>query len=173
MNEDKLQLAEELLGSHIGKINRKGWATFWCPFHGDEKQAGTTGLPNFGVNIDEGNWNCFRCGKKGGSIRSLYQALGKEFQPRGADYSPVAKKIYKKRQVPSEVDQLDEAISDARHLVASSPAMRYLRSRGITPYTALLYGLGYGRKTHYVSKPVQEAAIHSALVHAHYYSWFW
>jgi len=173
MNEDILQMAEELLGSHLGKINHKGWATYWCPFHGDERQAGTTGLPNFGVNIDEGNWNCFRCGKKGGSIRSLYQALGAEFKPRGADYHPAVKKIYRKRQAPSEVDQLDEAISDTRHNVASSPAMRYLQSRGISPYTALLYGLGYGRKEHQVSSNVEQAAIASALVHEKYRSWYW
>ena len=173
MTDDILGLAENLLGRHIGEINRRGWATFWCPFHKDEEQAGTTGLPNFGVNVDEGNWNCFRCGKKGGSIRSLYEALGADFTPRGADYSPAVQKKPTYRQYQSEVDRLDEAISDARHLVASSPAMRYLRSRGITPYTALLYGLGYGRKNHYVSKSVQEAAIHSALVHAHYHSWFW
>lgn len=173
MNEDILHLAEALLGSHIGKISSKGWATFWCPFHGDEKQAGTTGLPNFGVNIDEGNWNCFRCGKKGGSIRSLYKALGEEFQPRGANYSPVVKKIYRKRQTSSEVERLDEAISDTRHNVASSPAMRYLKSRGISAYTALLYGLGYGRKEHQVSSDVEKSAIASALVHEKYRSWFW
>lgn len=173
MTDDILSLTEHLLGKHIGKINRRGWATFWCPFHDDEKQAGTTGLPNFGVNVDAGNWNCFRCGQKGGSIRSLYEALGEDFDPRGADYAPAFPKKHKARAAVSEVDRLDEAITDTRAHVISSPAMKYLHSRGITPYTALLYGLGYGRKTHYVSKAVQEAAIHSALVHDHYYNWFW
>ncbi len=130
-------------------------------------------MPNFGVNIDEGLWNCLRCGKKGGSIRSLYLALGENFSPRGTDYSPTFVKKRPARAAVSEVDRLDEAIADTRTHVISSPAMKYLHSRGITPYTALLYGLGYGRKIHYVSKSVQEAAIQSALVHAHYYSLYW
>ncbi len=29
MTDDILQLAEHLLGAHIGKINRRSWATFW------------------------------------------------------------------------------------------------------------------------------------------------
>ena len=173
MTDDILELAENLLGAHIGKINRRGWATFWCPFHDDEKQAGATGLPNFGVNVDEGNWNCFRCGRKGGSIQSLYRALGEEFTPRGADYNPPLRRKAGRRKADSEVERLDEAIADTRVQVLSSPAMRYLRVRGITPYTALLYGLGYGRKTHRVSLPVEEAAVRSALVHAYYRNWFW
>ena len=128
MTDDILQLAEHLLGTHIGKINRRGWATFWCPFHDDEKQAGTTGLPNFGVNVDAGNWNCFRCGQKGGSIRSLYEALGEDFEPRGVDYSPAFSKKRKARVAVSEVDRLDEAITDTRAHVISSPAMAYLHS---------------------------------------------
>ncbi|MBT7071347.1 MAG: hypothetical protein HN975_10725 [Anaerolineae bacterium] len=173
MTDDILQLTEELLGAHIGEISHRGWATFWCPFHDDKKQAGTTGLPNFGVNVDEGNWNCFRCGKKGGSIRSLYKDLGEDFSPRGADYSPVVPRKPRARKYESEVDRLDEAIADTRNKVISSPAMHYLHSRGITPYTALLYGLGYGRKYHQVSNSVEEAAIHSALLHKRYHNWFW
>ena len=74
VNEEILAEARKILGSNEIEITKKGWAVFWCPAHPDEAQAGTTGAPNFGIDLNTGRYNCFRCGFKGGSLASLAKA---------------------------------------------------------------------------------------------------
>jgi hypothetical protein len=59
---------------------------------------------------------------------------------------------------------LDEAVSEARSGVQRSPAWPYLAKRGVLPYTALVYGLGYGIPVPCVHREILEAARQSMLV---------
>ena len=58
---------------------------------------------------------------------------------------------------------LDEAVAEARAALLGSPVPAYLRERGIRPYTALLYGLGYGVPVPAVRAETVELARQSRL----------
>lgn len=76
LSDDQIQrLAEEILGQEAIKVDRRSWATFWCPFHPDRASEGRGGRPNFGVNLSVGNWNCFRCNASGPSLWKLADEL--------------------------------------------------------------------------------------------------
>ena len=67
---------------------------------------------------------------------------------------------------------LDEAMSEARSVVQRSPAWAYLAERGVLPYTALVYGLGYGIPKPCVHNDIFEAAKQSMMVR-HDGTWLW
>jgi hypothetical protein len=142
-NIDILATATEILGSPPAIPNDgRGWAHWWCPFHGDSQRAGQGGRPNLGINLEIGFWKCLRCGKSGGSLASLSKELGKGWK---AEYSQNAVMNNFAPEAPrSQVGELQEALTWARTRLLDSPAMPYLRQRGIKPYTAMIYGLGYG-----------------------------
>ena len=72
---------------------------------------------------------------------------------------------YAGREVPkSKVNQLDEALSAARSSLLTSPAISYLRERGVKQYTALVYGLAYGQPMPYISKGTAMSAYDAKLV---------
>lgn len=141
----------------------RGWATWWCPFHGDSLRAGRGGKPNFGINMEIGYYKCLRCGESGPSLSYLSHKLGKGWRP---DLSQAAAMDnYAGREIPkSKVNQLDEALSAARSSLLTSPAMPYLQERGLKPYTALVYGLAYGQPTPYVSQGTAQSACEAKLV---------
>jgi hypothetical protein len=141
----------------------RGWATWWCPFHGDSLRAGRGGHPNFGINIEIGYYKCLRCGESGPSLSYLSHKLGKGWRP---DLSQaVAIDSYAGREVPkSKVNQLDEALCAARSALLTSPAISYLQTRGVKQYTALVYGLAYGEPTPYISRGTAMSAYESKLV---------
>jgi hypothetical protein len=141
----------------------RGWAHWWCPFHGDSLRAGRGGRPNFGINIEIGYYKCLRCGESGPSLSYLSHKLGKGWRP---DLSQAAAMdSYAGREVPkSKVNQLDEALSAARSALLTSPAIPYLQERGVKQYTALVYGLAYGQPSPYISKETALSAYESKLV---------
>lgn len=159
MNQDILNAAEELLGKAVKVEEHRDWAIFWCPFHGDQTRAGNGGHANFGVHLVKGYWKCLRCGATGGSLKSLSKKLGADWKPPNADTL-----TRKPVRLPTQVDCLDEAMSDARSRLHSSPAMQYLASRGVSAYTALVYGLGYGHPVPAVRKNVVDAAKQSLML---------
>jgi hypothetical protein len=140
----------------------RGWAHWWCPFHPDSNRAGRGGTPNFGINVEIGYYKCLRCGESGPSLSHLSHKLGKGWRP---DLSQNAAINNYSREVPkSKVNQLDEALSAARSSLLTSPAMPYLKERGLKPYTALVYGLAYGHPTPYISKGTAVSAYEAKLV---------
>ena len=163
MKIDLLREAEALLQSPPAiPPDSRGWAHWWCPFHGDSLRAGRGGHPNFGINIEIGYYKCLRCGESGPSLSFLSHRLGKGWRP---DLSQAAAMDSYAHEVPkSKVDQLDEALSAARSSLLSSPAMPYLQDRGVKPYTALVYGLAYGQATPYISQGTALSAYESKLV---------
>lgn len=165
--DDILSAAEEILGPAVRVERHRDWAIFWCPFHGDEDRAGKGGQPNFGVHLVEGYWKCLRCGAGGGSLNALRLKLGQDWKPPVSVAPPT-----RAPKPPSQVQMLDEAMSEARSIVQSSPAWPYLKQRGVLPYTALVYGLGYGIPVPKVHRETIEAARQSMLVRRDG-TWLW
>ena len=165
--ENILSAAEEILGTAVRVESHRDWAIFWCPFHNDASRAGQGGQPNFGVNLVSGYWKCLRCGASGGSLQSLQIKLGQDWKPIVSAPAPTHP-----QRPPTQVQLLDEAVSEARSIVQRSPAWPYLAKRGVTPYTAMVYGLGYGIPTPTVHHETLEAAKQSMLIRRDG-TWLW
>ncbi|HRK91670.1 MAG TPA: hypothetical protein PK152_21270, partial [Anaerolineales bacterium] len=177
--QDILSTAEGILGTAVRVEDHRGWAIFWCPFHNDASREGVGGQPNFGVNLVSGHWKCLRCGASGGSLRSLHDKLGRGYLPPVSETKPTRPKRPPTHRSCREhdgarrqVQLLDEAVSEARACVQSSPAWAYLRQRGVTPYTALVYGLGYGIPVPCVHREIMDAAKQSMMVRRDG-TWLW
>ena len=164
-----LDEARKILKTNELRINKKGWAEFWCPAHPDEQRGGTTGVPNFAIDLNTGRYNCFRCGFKGGSLYSLAKKLGADYQPKQAEF--IVKRP--KREINGGVTVADllEALADAQSRILSSSAMSYLKHRGVTPYTAMMYGLGYGIGNPAVSYSTTDAGYKLGMVY--HREWLW
>ena len=164
---DILSIAEGILGTAVRVEDHRGWAIFWCPFHNDVSREGQGGQPNFGVNLQSGYWKCLRCGASGGSLKSLQDKLGRGYIPPVSETKPTRPK-----RPPTQVQLLDQAVSEARACIQTSPAWAYLKQRGVTPYTALVYGLGYGIPVPCVHREIMEAAKQSMMVRRDG-TWLW
>jgi len=160
-SQDILADVRKILGQEI-RITKRNWAVYWCPKHPDESQIGSTGEPNFGVDLNTGRYNCFRCGFKGGSLKSLARAVSATYVPKNVEFI----KRRPKRDLTHGyvVSQVQEAIADAQSRLLNSTAMSYLRQRGITPYTAMVYGLGYAVGAPYISCDTAQAAYKLGLI---------
>jgi hypothetical protein len=164
-----LEEARKILKTNELRINKKGWAEFWCPAHPDEQRGGTTGMPNFAIDLNTGRYNCFRCGFKGGSLYSLAKKLGADYLPKQAEF--IVKRPKREVNGGITVADLSEALADAQSRILSSSAMLYLKHRGVTPYTAMMYGLGYGIGNPAVSYATSDAAYKLSLVLRR--EWLW
>jgi hypothetical protein len=158
-----LNEAVELLGPPVKVEQHRGWAIFWCPFHEDAARRGRRGQPNFGVQLDQGYWKCLRCGASGSNIPALRKKLGIWRTPPAGATS---------RRVAPLVNRLNEALSEARAALPGSPAERYITQRGLRPFAALNYGLGYGVPLPNVHLEVVQAARQARLV-ANDGRWLW
>ena len=168
-SQDILVDVRKILGQEI-RITRRGWAVYWCPKHPDEAQKGSTGEPNFGVDLSTGRYNCFRCGFKGGSLKSLARALGATYVPK--NMKPVKRRPRRELNHGYDLSQVQEAIADSQSRLLRSPAMSYLRQRGVTPYTAMVYGLGYGVGAPYISHDTAQAGYKLGLI-TREGTWLW
>lgn len=150
------------------KIDRRGWATWWCPFHDDRGRHGKSKRPNFGVNLDSGNWKCLRCGRSGGSIHSLHKALGLRPPDRPPPAMPVPE------EEPNYIPHIGQALSVARSNLRGSAAWKYIVKRGVSPQVAAVYGLGVGPgRLSKVSPETVKAALKAGLVSAKTGWWLW
>jgi len=160
---DILNEAVKILGPPVKVEQHRGWAIFWCPFHDDAARHGKRGQPNFGVQLDQGYWKCLRCGASGPNLAALQKKLG-VWRPAPST-APL-------RQGASRVNQLNEALSEARAALPGSPAERYILQRGLRPNATLTYGLGYGVPLPNVHLEVVQAARQARLV-ANDGQWLW
>jgi hypothetical protein len=167
MSVDILSAAEEMLGPAVRVEAHREWATFWCPFHNDSDRAGQGGHANLGVNLTKGYWKCLRCGASGGSLKSLSYKLGKGWKPPVSAILPI-----RPERPPTQVEQLDEAMAEARANIQRSPAWRSLAQRGLRPYTSLVYGLGYGLPFPTVRRETIQAANQSLMLRRDG-TWLW
>ncbi len=171
--ENILSAAEEILGRAVKVERNRNWATFWCPFHNDSSREGEGGRPNFGVHLVEGYWKCLRCGAAGGSLKALRSKLGQTSEVDAPWRPPVSEtRPTRPPRPPSQVQLLDEALSEARSALQRSPAWSYLAGRGLLPYTALVYGLGYGLPAPKVHPAIVQAARQSMIVRKDG-TWLW
>src|SRR5574339_564500 len=125
-SEEILADVRKILGEEI-RITKRNWAVYWCPNHPDESQKGSTGEPNFGIDLNTGRYNCFRCGFKGGSIASLAKALHVNYTPKNKEYIP--RKPKREFTDGYSVVDVAEAIADAQSKLLTSSAMSYLKHR--------------------------------------------
>lgn len=159
--EDILKDVRKILGQEI-RITKRNWAIYWCPSHPDESQKGSTGEPNFGVDLSTGRYNCFRCGFKGGSLKSLAKAIGAEYAPKNVEF--IKRRPRRDANNGYDVSHVLEAIADSQGRLLKSPAMSYLKHRGVTPYTAMVYRLGYAVGTPYISRDTAQAGYKLGLI---------
>jgi hypothetical protein len=172
MNIDILREAAELLGSPPAiPPDHRGWAHWWCPFHNDSERAGRGGHPNFGINLELGYYKCLRCGASGPSLSALSHQLGRGWRPELSQESALNSFAGHDLKV-SHIPELDEALAAARSALRQSPAMPYLKQRGIRPYTALVYGLAYGQPAPDVSGETARLAYESRLMLGNG-AWLW
>lgn len=156
---DILAEAEIILGPAV-KIERgRPWATWWCPFHPDAEKRGESKDPNFGINIEDGYWKCLRCGASGPSLAALKRKLGTWRPPPP---SPIP--THRPDERGPEISDLGEAFAECRGALLSSPAMEFIKGRGLKPGTAMIYGLGYGQPHPPVSRATLSAAYNSRLI---------
>jgi Toprim-like len=162
--DEILQDAVHIIGYEPtrSKPDRQGWVTFWCPFHDDIGRRGHSGRPNFGVNLKNGAWNCFVCGRKGPSLAKLAVALGSNYVPR--DIPADLKSYSPDRAHESHVDAVTSALAECRANFLKSPAQVYVSDRGVRPLTAAIYGLGYGMPAPYIDRTTAMSAYASGMV---------
>lgn len=135
---------------HLGRIDHESGNNyvFSCPFtqnHGGRTQQRT---PSFGIEIDNGKWNCFSCGAGGQSVNSLYAKLSQVSQET-ADYvlgtpttSPdILQELLdtlKSAQEPVELmTPYPETVSLKKSILGAS----YLQNRGIPEWVQEAAGL--------------------------------
>lgn len=126
-----LDVFVELLNAHPVRVDRRGWATFFCPFHQDTK------TPNLGVNIHNGSWRCLACNEAGHSPAVMAKKLGKDYKK----YNPNA---HAHHEIPKkhELSPVYPAFRDTQIHIAE--ACQYLKSRSLNLDFAKFMGLGYG-----------------------------
>lgn len=117
-----------------------------CPLgiHDDHK-------PSFGINIEDGRWNCFSCNYSGNSIKSLAKILNKPELLKYFEYtssSDLLNKIKSRLQPQVEFDEPEDYLVDYykfnyRH--------DYLEDRGINEETVKKFDIGYD--------PIQKAIV--------------
>lgn len=160
-----IDLISKIVGSPPVKVDNRGWATFWCPFHDDAAMKGKTRRPNFGVNLQAGFWKCLACGAEGGSLYSLADQLQKLGELPGQLKHVPDKPFPSRAEQPSRVTPFMGVIDQARGCFVTSPGFQYATSeRRLNPYTAAVYGLGYGLGHPWASQDVLDLARQMNLV---------
>jgi DNA primase len=142
----------ELIGRHV--TLRKTGANHMglCPFHGEK-------TPSFSVSASRQFYHCFGCSASGDAIKFLTEHTGASFREA---VSELAGQVG--LNVPDEVESLQERVEAAKRrekestlgdvmnkaadsyreqLRASTRAIDYLKSRGLTGSIAARFALGY------------------------------
>ncbi len=115
-----------------------------CPFHGEK-------TPSFVVSPEKQIFTCFGCGESGDILKftmrsenlDYREAMEKLAAEAGVELSSGGRKANEKKEELYEVSR-----QAARHFYKSlrngdNPGIRYVISRGITPETAVRFGIGY------------------------------
>jgi DNA primase len=139
VNELLVNLVNSVLGA--GKRTARGNQAYTCPFCHHHK-------PKLEVNFTEnkeGNnpWQCWVCGKKGKTIRSLLKQIDTPSEIISQLGALVKSKypienitVPNLVELPKEFKQFDDTI-------ISKHALAYLKKRNVTKYDILKYNIGY------------------------------
>ena len=142
VNELLVNLVNKVLGK--GKRTARGNQAYTCPFCHHHK-------PKLEINFTESKkginlWQCWVCGKKGKTIRSLFKQLkvsSEFFQELGK----LVKNVTNENDTPIKIQSLElpkefKSFLNNKDIIAKH-ALSYLRKRNITKQDILKYNIGY------------------------------
>jgi transcription elongation factor Elf1 len=139
VNELLINLVNSTLGA--GKRTARGNQAYTCPFCHHHK-------PKLEVNFTEnkeGNnpWQCWVCGKKGKTIRSLFKQI-----QVSSDVLSQLKPLVKSNNniediIISNIVELPKEFKNFDNSIISKHALAYLKKRNVTKQDILKYNIGY------------------------------
>lgn len=133
---DLEELIEDLLGKGVGhSVNRM----HHCPFHKDRH-------PSFSINLDEGLWYCFSCGRKG-NYATLARSTGSDV---GSDEYRIIKARKDAYREPVEQRNLthfaEDFHSNTRQGRGKRAVISFLSSRQLPLESIDVFSLGYSEE---------------------------
>jgi DNA primase len=139
VNELLVNLVNSVLGA--GKRTARGNQAYTCPFCHHHK-------PKLEVNFTENKegtnpWQCWVCGKKGKTIRSLFKQLNTP-QDTLSQLKPLIKSGNNIKEITvSNLVELPKEFKHFDNTIISRHALAYLKKRDITKQDILKYDIGY------------------------------
>jgi DNA primase len=138
-----------------------------CPFASHTHAKGTDSNPSFFISLDESSkWNCFSCGQKGRSFRTLVRALsstcGRDLSSwenaeiTNAEGNKEHSLSKKKNFIQIDNWQIEEQISfnwrDFEHLIREVPP--YAKERGLTDEQIKKWKIGWNKRENKLFIPI-------------------
>lgn len=139
VNELLVNLVNSVLG--VGKRTARGNQAYNCPFCHHHK-------PKLEVNFTENKegknpWQCWVCGKKGKTIKSLLKQLNVSSDIISKLNPLVKQQNYTENTVSYNIAELPKEYKTFDNSLISRHALNYLKKRNITEQDILKYNIGY------------------------------
>jgi DNA primase len=120
-------------------------ALLLCPFHNEDS-------PSFSIHLNEGMWQCFGCGKRGG-LKKLYAELG-ETMTRDTYHDMLINSL---RMTDAPKKNFASLAKKNQSMLRSQSAMReishYLSSKPISEDAIYHFGIGWSKEKNAICIP--------------------